>query len=134
MRPDRLAERMRPVSGFSLLEMVVAIAILAMALAALYQAAGGASRNVRSDERYAYGVEIARSLLALNSSVPEEGLSSEGVTGDGYRWQVYANPIDLQRTRMQQGLLQAIEVRVVWKEGSKQRQVVLNSVVEGMLQ
>ena len=54
--------RARRCGGFSLLEMVVAIAILALALAALYQAAGGATRNVRSDEKYAYGVELARSL------------------------------------------------------------------------
>jgi prepilin-type N-terminal cleavage/methylation domain-containing protein len=39
-------------NGFSLLEMVVAISILALSLAALYQAVSGATRNVRTDERY----------------------------------------------------------------------------------
>ena len=48
----------------------MAISILALALGALYQAAGGATRNVRVDEKYAYGVELARSLLANNGSVP----------------------------------------------------------------
>ena len=54
--------------GFSLLEMVVAISILGLTLGALYQAVSGATRNVRTDEKYAYGVELARSLLALTKS------------------------------------------------------------------
>lgn len=119
-------------SGFSLLEMVVAIAILALALGALYQAAGGASRNVRTDERYAYGVELARSLLANHSKVPADGLSLQGEFGEDFQWQVSARPLDLQRTRLQQGSLQEIEVKVDWQEGSRRRQVVLNSVVEGV--
>lgn len=69
--------------GFSLLEMVVAIAILALALGALYQAASGATRNVRADEKYAYGVELARSLLAANARVPADGVSDSGETEGG---------------------------------------------------
>ena len=60
----RRAERSR---GFSLLEMLVAMSILAMSLGALYQAVSGATRNVRSDERYAYAIELARSLIAVNA-------------------------------------------------------------------
>ena len=55
-------------SGFSLLEMIVAMAILGLALGALYQAASGATRNVRSDEKYAYGVELARTLPTSQST------------------------------------------------------------------
>ena len=48
MTPGRVGS-----AGFSLLEMVVAVAILALALGTLYQAASAATRNVRSDETYA---------------------------------------------------------------------------------
>lgn len=132
MRRKHFAARPRSQNGFSLLEMVVAIAILAMALGALYQAASGASRNVRSDERYTYAVELARSLLALNGKVPISGLSSNGEVGKDFRWQVQARPLNFRRTRIEQGTLQEIEVRVDWLEGMKRRQVVLNSVVEGV--
>lgn len=122
----------RRTAGFSLLEMVVAISILALSLAALYQAAGGATRNVRTDERYAYGVELARSLLADNNMVPITGTSARGETAGGFRWRVATRPVDLQRTALPAGSLHEIEVGVSWTDGRKQREIVLNSVVEGL--
>lgn len=119
-------------AGFSLLEMVVAISILALALAAMYQAASGATRNVRTDEKYAYGVELARSLLAANVRVPLSGVSNQGETSGGFRWQVQSRPVDFGRSPLPVGSLQEIEVAVSWDDGRKQRQVVLNSVVEGV--
>lgn len=117
--------------GFSLLEMVVAISILALALAALYQASSGATRNVRIDEKYAYATELARSLLADNASVPLGGVSSQGETAGGFSWRVNARPVDLRRSSLPPGSLQEIEVDVSWLDGQKRRQVILNSVVEG---
>lgn len=120
--------------GFSLLEMMVAIAILAMALGSLYQAASGATRNVRTAERYAYGVELARSLLANNALVPAQGINSSGETGSGYSWRVATTPREGERGNRLEGLFQDIEVAVSWYDGSKQRQVLLHSVVEGLKQ
>ena len=74
-------------SGFSLLEMMVAIAILAVSLGTLYQAVSGATRNVRTDEKYAYGVELARSLLASNAMVPASGLNAQGETEGEFKWE-----------------------------------------------
>jgi general secretion pathway protein I len=121
----------RRVRGFSLLEMVVAMAILALALAALYQAASGATRNVRTDERYAYAVELARSLLANHAVVPLAGLQDNGETAGGFQWRVAARPVDLPRSALPVGSLQEIEVSVSWKDGVRSRQMALNSVVEG---
>jgi len=119
-------------AGFSLLEMVVAMTILALALAALYQAAGGATRNVRTDEKYAYGVELARSLLANNAVVPATGVNTRGETAGGFQWRVATRPVNLQRSSLPAGSLHEIEVGVSWVDGRKQREVVLNSVVEGV--
>ena len=121
-------------AGFSLLEMMVAISILALALAALYRAAGGATRNVRIDEKYAYSVELARSLLAENTMVPVSGISASGETAGGFQWRVDTSPAALQRTSLPVGSLHEIEVGVSWIDGSKRRDVVLNSVVEGFQQ
>ncbi len=124
----------RPVGGFSLLEMVVAMAVLGLALAALYQAASGATRNVRSDERYAYGVELARSLLAENIRVPARGVSQQGETAGEFHWRVSSRPIEIRRGTLPQGSLQEIEVLVSWADGGRRREIVLNSVVEGLVQ
>lgn len=118
-------------SGFSLLEMVVAVAILGLALGSLYQAASGATRNVRTSERYAYGIELARSLVADNAMVPAEGAGKNGETPGGYSWRVATTPVDLERAGMGNASLHYLEVGVAWFDGSKRREIVLNSVVEG---
>ena len=120
--------------GFSLLEMVVAMAILGLALGALYQAAIGATRNVRSDERYAYGVELARTLLANYSVLPPGGVTAGGETAGGFNWQVATRSIDLGRSALAAASLYDIEVAVRWQDGVRRREVVLNSVVEGVPQ
>lgn len=116
--------------GFSLLEMLVAVAILGLALGSLYQAASGATRNVRSAERYAFAVELARSLVANNAVVPESGLDTSGETGGGYSWQVTTRSREGGRGNRLEAQLQDMEVSVSWFDGSKQRRVVLHSVVE----
>jgi general secretion pathway protein I len=118
-------------AGFSLLEMLVAISILGLALGALYQAASGATRNVRTDEKYAYGVELAQSLLADNAKVPLSGVNIQGETSGGFKWRVNTRPIKFQRSALPVGSLHDIEVGVAWVDGRKRREVVLNSVVEG---
>lgn len=115
--------------GFSLLEMVVAIAILALSLGALYQAVSGATRNVRTGEKYAYGVELARSVLADNNLISTDGVSKRGETQGGFNWQVLSSPVTLPQTGLPRGALHQLEVTVSWQDGQKQRQVVLHSVV-----
>jgi len=115
--------------GFSLLEMVVAIAILALSLGALYQAVSGATRNVRIGEKYAYGVELARSLLADNTLISTNGTNKRGETKGGFNWAVQSSPINLPNSALPRGALHNLEVSVSWQDGLKRRQVVLHSVV-----
>lgn len=118
--------------GFSLLEMLVAVAILGMALGALYQSVGGATRNVRADQRYAYAVELGRSLIADNSVVPLEGMQKNGETSGGFVWQVAASPVSRPRgSTLAGGRLQFIDVTVSWPDGTRQRRINLSSVVAG---
>jgi len=119
-------------AGFSLLEMVVTMAILGLALGALYQAASGATRNVRSDQRYAYAVELARSLVAEHAIVPLSGLDVEGETSGGFLWSATATPLRRSPgSALDEGQLQRLHVIVAWPDGSRRRQVELHSVVAG---
>ena len=129
--PDKRGALPSASNGFSLLEMVVAIAILGLTLGALYQAVSGATRNVRTDEKYAYGVELARSLLAMNAVVPVSGKNTSGETEGGFSWQVVAIPAAVEGGSLRPGALQDIEVVVGWEDGRKKRLVRLHSVVAG---
>ena len=131
--PLNRAQHASASAGFSLLELIVAIAILALALGALYQAAGGATRNVRIDEKYAYGVELARSLLTNNGRVPPSGVNATGETADDFDWYVATRPLVAGKAPDSVPLLYEIEVGVNWSDGGKRREVVLHSVVEGYL-
>lgn len=118
--------------GFSLLEMVVAVAIMGFSLGALYQAAGGAIRIVRTDEQRGYAVELARSLVALYAVVPSAGLNETGETEGGFFWSVVAEPLVLpEGVSLAEGALQRVSVVVSWDDGLKKREVSLDSVVAG---
>jgi general secretion pathway protein I len=128
----KMREPRRYQKGFSLLEAMVAISILGIALGGLYSAASGATRNVRADERYAFAVELGRSLLADNVQVPRAGMSDNGVTAGGFKWSVSTRPAPLGRSALEQGALQEIEIIVSWADGLRDRRIQLDSIVEGL--
>ena len=119
-------------SGFSLLEMVVAVAILGMTLGVLYQAASGATRTLAVDEKMAYAVELARSLRDLYAVVPLEGASASGETAGGFNWQVSTAAISLpDASPLNDGQLHSLFVEVSWEDGRRDRSFELESVVTG---
>lgn len=120
--------------GFSLLEMVVALVILSISLVMLYQAAAGATRNVRVDERYAYAVQLAESLLAEYPWVPAGGVGDGGEVQE-YVWRRSSQPLDDQGEGSTSAFtqnavrLQQLTVEVRWAEGAGERNVTLVTVV-----
>jgi general secretion pathway protein I len=118
--------------GFSLLEMVVAVAILGMTLGVLYQASSVATRTIGLDEKMAYAVELARSLRAVHAVVPLTGVSADGETEGGFVWQVNASPIELPfELPLEEGQLQTLQIAITWPDGNKERSYALASVVAG---
>ncbi|MDR1462013.1 MAG: prepilin-type N-terminal cleavage/methylation domain-containing protein [Azoarcus sp.] len=102
--------------GFSLLEVVIAMAIMAMSLGALYRAGGGALRNVLEAETRTRATSLALALLDGQWSVPPEGLQSSGSTGD-MNWQLSAAPF--QPKRGKGWALHRVEVSVSWRNGRR---------------
>lgn len=121
-------------AGFSLIEMLVAMVILAMSLGVLYQATAGATRNVRLDERYTYAVQIAQSLLAEHPHVPPEGIAQRGVMGD-LQWELFSSPHTSDMPALAAEVdpeaiprLQQVVAAVRW-EGSDAREFRLTTLV-----
>ncbi|NMG70951.1 type IV pilus modification PilV family protein [Parazoarcus communis] len=103
-------------AGFSLLEMIVAMAIMAFSLGALYNAAGGSVKGVQAAEQRAGALFLAQSLLDAHGTVPAGGLTEQG-TVDGMRWQLSAVPYPTGREASPGWPLYRVEVRVEWAGG-----------------
>jgi general secretion pathway protein I len=124
-------------SGFSLLETLVALVILSLALGALYQAAAGATRNIRVAEQYTRAVALAESMLSAHSYVVDPNMNLDGEFGE-FSWQVLSWPVPdpsgaaaaEDAALPVQGLpLQYLQVWVRWPGPSKQRELDLLTVV-----
>lgn len=119
--------------GFSLLEVLVAFSIMALALGTLYQSTAGAVRNTGHLERHAYAVVMAESLLAGYREIPAGGLNVSGGSGEGFSWQLHAEPVvhgagqivaDIRAWPMHR-----VVARVTWKDLGRERVVTLETVL-----
>jgi type II secretory pathway pseudopilin PulG len=75
------------------MEILISLAILAVALTAVMQAFSGGLRATSASERQATAILLARSLLErVGRDVPLAPGEQSGVTEDGYRWLVRIQP------------------------------------------
>lgn len=112
--------------GFTLLELLVAFAIMALSLGMLYRASGQDARNVADLERYQKAVLLAESLLALNDSVPPQGWNQSGQSG-GYTWQASSTPYatSVQGQGPDIPPLHEVHLSVSWGDADQPRQIDL---------
>jgi len=129
---DGKTSLMRSSSGFSLVETLVALVILSMSLAILYQSAVGATRNARVAAEYSKAVILAESMLTEAASRAIAGQNDRGEFGD-MRWQTTARALGASdepgRALPDQAGLVLLEVLVAWGEAPKQREITLSTVV-----
>ena len=129
----------RGASGFSLLEMLVAVVVLSLSLGALYQAAVGATRNVRVASEYTAAVMLAESMMLDHSFVTEQRYAAAGQF-EAYAWSVVSWPVpppdqlDGNDSRWRSNVdnfapLQYLQVLVRWPGGSESREIELLTVV-----
>ncbi len=114
--------------GFSLLEMLVAIAIAAMTLIALYHASGGSVRAAAEVDRQTRAIIAAESLLALHQHVGPAGVRANGRFEDGMHWRVSSTPLQATSDGTVQRM-QRIVVAVTWPQHNAHRQLQLVSLV-----
>jgi general secretion pathway protein I len=125
-RPSsRRAPARRAARGFTLIEIVVAFAILAVGLGLAMQIAGGAMRNARQAAQRTEAALYAKSLLdaAGVGERLEEG-SDAGDFGEDYRWELEVSKYELELDgpvqidpSMSPVQLYRLDLRVTWGEG-----------------
>ena len=119
--------------GFTLLEVLVAMAILGIGLVIIIELFSGGLRLGRTSEDYTRAVGYARMKLeeiSLAQSL-EEGIE-EGEFDREYRWQVEVKKVDLlppgRETSYQPPVaLYWVRIDVLWKSGTRERTTALES-------
>lgn len=120
-RQSGICQRQR---GFSLLEMLVAFAIMAMSLGLIYRVAGGSARNVTDAAQSQQAAWLAESLLSSHASLPAEGWNEDGESA-GFKWQVRSSPYHSDTNDPQAVPLQEIRLAIDWTGGSRPGQLNL---------
>ncbi len=115
-------------AGFSLLEVLVAFAIMALALGALYQALGGSLRGVGAAGDSTRAVLLAQAVLDLHDLVPPEGLAEDGVTADGLAWELRSAPFAAALENPQWELHEVV-ARVRWQDRGREREFALTTLL-----
>lgn len=103
--------------GFSLLELLVAFAIMAMSLGLLYRVAGGSARHVNDVTQYQQATWLAESLLASRSTVSTSGWNESGDSA-GFKWQVRSTPYASGINSLSAVPLHTIQLSISWSAGS----------------
>jgi general secretion pathway protein I len=115
-------------AGFSLLEVLVAFAILALALGVLFQVFTSGMRNTQIAARHSEAMIIAESRLAeLAAGDLEEG-GEQGESGD-FHWSTQTIPYELdEAVSLPTTSLMELSVRVEWSDYGKRRSIALNTL------
>jgi general secretion pathway protein I len=104
--------------GFTLIEVLVAFAILAFTLAAAYGVFADASRAVASGERYGVALALAESRLAEIDAAPaDETWEGAGEFNGTHRWRVETRALPDSPAGRDQFEPVVVTVTVTWETG-----------------
>ena len=124
--------RYKQMQGYSLIEVLVAFTILALALTVLFRIFSGGLRNVDASADYALAVLVAEGKLAEPGvSTPLQIDTADGVEADKFTWYrsitqyepaaaKFDNPLGVRAYR--------IVVNVEWPGGRSTRRVALETI------
>ncbi len=118
-------------SGFSLLEVLVAFTITALALGVLFQIYAKGTISAILGEEYAQAIAIAESKLA-ETGISENSDASErsGLENDKYNWSITIQDYieETPSEFVSKFALKDVTVKVYWKSIRNQRSITLHTL------
>ena len=117
--------------GFALIEILVAVSVLAISLVVIFQLFSGGLKSRKLSEQYARGVFHAREKMAEILLIPElsEG-EIQGEFEDAYEWQAVITRV-VSEEGEEKNLpvnLMSIWIRINWREGEKEKSFVIDTL------
>jgi general secretion pathway protein I len=125
------------VKGFTLIEIVVALAILSIGLTVIIELFSGGLRLARTSEDYTKAIGYGRMKMEeiISQQNIEEG-SDEGDFDKTFHWQVDIKKVDLLPADKNPDLklpidLFQVKINILWKSGSRERSTSLETYKTG---
>ena len=119
--------------GFTLIEVLVAVAILGVGLTIIIELFSGGLRLGRASEEYTKAVNYARMKMEEIAVKPtiSEG-SEEGEFDNTFRWQVEVKKVNLLPVENKPDFKPPaqffqVQINIFWKSGSKERSTLIES-------
>jgi len=127
--PSGMAAKQGSQSGFTLIEILVAMVIMAMGLALLYQILGTNTQAVSMTSQYQRAAMLAQSLLATHDAIPESGWNAQGQSG-GFTWSANTQAYQTSAGRQEMALvpLHQLNIVVQWQENGNTRALNLSTL------
>jgi len=122
---------LRNEKGFTLLEIIVAMTILAATILTLIQMFSGSLNQAAQTDQYLNGVYLAQQKF---SQLELDNFKSDAIEGDfdnldDYHWQLeilpYESALNNEEARIN---IQKISLRVYWEDGGQEKEVKLVSL------
>ncbi|HPD60553.1 MAG TPA: type II secretion system protein [Thermodesulfobacteriota bacterium] len=119
--------------GFTLMEIMVAVAILGIALTVIMELFSGGLRLVRKSQEYSRAVFYGRQLLEELCLKKEFlGTVEEGVfAGSEYRWRYEVEPVFLVDGEKEKKFplnIFKIKIFIFWPDGDKEKNLVFETI------
>lgn len=120
----------RSVQGFTLIEVLVALAILGVSLAAIYEAFGTGLRNERQTRFYEEAVALAEARLAQVGTELPAAVGRWSGEEAGFRWTLRLQPAVDEPLTYEPSLVRLLEVtvEVEWLDRSRRKTIALHSL------
>lgn len=133
-------------SGFTLLEILVAVTLLAVVFSSLFRLFGGSLRSIENSEKHAraavLGEQLLTELLFNETSFPIEPTGGRFEDNPDYSYSLAASPFEKPIGRIDKSVLEKtlpvttykINLTVKWDEGGREKSlklITLKTVLEG---
>lgn len=120
--------------GFSLLEILIAFAVMALSIGILLKIFSGGLHNAAMAEDYTIAVQIAESLIArTGTEIQLKDFQDSGEQHKKYRWRLRISPYNIISEKIDPKKLPVemfkVNVTVAWGDGTEDdRQIELNTL------